>query len=924
MKTKFQFLALMLSACLSALAQVTTEPSPLQENSEGIVIYFHADQGNKQLAGLSSSAQIYAHTGVITSTSSNDSDWKYATDWNKNEPKYKMEYVSPDLWQLKIGDIRSFYGITDSSVAIRKLAFVFRTADYQKEGKGPNNSDIMVPVYQAGLHISLTSSLPGAVITPTTGEVKFSAASTRMGNISIFVGDTRIGYAENTTSLEAGYTFPQQGDYQIRALVQAGSETAESSLRLCYPGDAVAKDYPGGTPEMGAVRNGNKVVFCIAAPNKKNAILVGSWNDYAITSSAMMNYQDFNGVRYFWTELDLDPDTRYLYYYYIDGIYQVGDPYARLVLDRANDGYIPDNVFPDMPAYPVDKVKDVPLAVLREASADKYDWKVKDFKGADKSDLIIYELLLRDFTGTCGQAKGDGTVRSAMERLDYLKSLGVNAVELMPINEFNGNISWGYNPNFYFAPDKAYGTPEDYKAFIDACHERGIAVILDMVLNHSDWQHPWYQMYEKGDNPFFNATAPHAFSVFNDWKQEYPLVQKQWKDMLKYWLEEYNVDGFRFDLVKGLGDSNSYANNSSDATSAYNSSRVARMKDLQQAVEAVKPGAYFINESLALAKEENEMAASGQLNWANINNQGCQYAMGYSSDSGLDIMYAPNNGNRTWGSTVSYLESHDEQRLAYKQQQWGVAGVKGNIPNAMRRLGCAAAQMILTPGAHMIWQFSEMGNEQTTKNSNGDNNTDPKTVCWDLLDNPDRLGLVSTYSALIRLRNLNKDMFAQDAEFITNCASGNWSLGRTMISRKGGKEIITVINPNVSGNDLSVNVAFASNDNSRYSIAAKSYGTSPSFDAASGKVTVPVNSFVSIISEGVTGVRSVDSGFETGLSVSSSKGSIYISNSFGSGEIYSVSGMKTASFGAGETVVDVVPGLYIVRTGDKIRKVIVK
>ena len=142
----------------------------------------------------------------------------------------------------------------------------------------------------------------------------------------------------------------------------------------------------------------------------------------------------------------------------MDGTISVGDPYANLVLDPDNDKYIPASVFPDLPAFPADKVPNVCLAVYRSDLND-YDWQVKDFKGVDKDNLIIYELLLRDFTGTEGKALGDGTVRGAIEKIPYLKSLGINAVELLPITEFSGNISWGYNPNFYFAPDKAYGTP---------------------------------------------------------------------------------------------------------------------------------------------------------------------------------------------------------------------------------------------------------------------------------------------------------------------------------------------------------------------------------------------------------------------------------------------------------------------------------
>ncbi|MDE6022758.1 MAG: Por secretion system protein, partial [Muribaculaceae bacterium] len=335
-------------------------------------------------------------------------------------------------------------------------------------------------------------------------------------------------------------------------------------------------------PKLGAVDNGDgSVTFCFAAPGKHTVSIIGSWDNYALSDAGAMFVDNVDGIEYFWqTVKGIKDGETYLYYYLVDGSISVGDPYARLVLDPANDKYIPQSVFPNLPEYPLDKVQDVCLA-LYKSDINSYDWKVKNFKGADKDNLIIYELLLRDFTGTEGKALGDGTVRGAIEKIPYLKSLGINAVELLPITEFNGNISWGYNPNFYFAPDKAYGTPDDYKEFIDECHANGIAVILDMVFNQSDWQHPWYKMYPVGSNPMYNATAPHAYSVLNDFNQEHPLVRQQWADCVKYWIEEYNVDGYRFDLVKGLGNNDSYANSGDAATNAFNQSRIDNMHTIQ-------------------------------------------------------------------------------------------------------------------------------------------------------------------------------------------------------------------------------------------------------------------------------------------------------------------------------------------------------
>lgn len=832
-------------------AQVSSKPSPLQEDSENIWIYFYADQGNKGLIDQPASKPVYAHTGACT----NKGDWRYAPNWLDNSAKYELEYVSPNVWRLYIGNIRTYYGITDPAETVSKLAFVFRNADGSREGKTASGGDFFLDVLDSGLQISLQCDLEGDVITADHNTVTFTVATTMSASITLKVGETLIGEADGK-ELVAQHTFAEPGAYTVTASATADDNTVSSSLNLYYMSAAESKPYPGGTPKLGAVNNGDgSVTFCFAAPEKHTVSIIGSWDNYALSDAGAMYLDKVDGIEYFWqTVKGIKDGETYLYYYLVDGNISVGDPYARLVLDPANDKYIPESVFPNLPEYPVDKVQDVCLAIYK-SDINAYDWKVKDFKGVDKDNLIIYELLLRDFTGTEGKALGDGTVRGAIEKIPYLKSLGINAVELLPITEFNGNISWGYNPNFYFSPDKAYGTPDDYKEFIDECHANGIAVILDLVFNQSDWQHPWYKMYPVGSNPMYNATAPHAYSVLNDFNQEHPLVRQQWADCVKYWIEEYNVDGYRFDLVKGLGNNDSYANSGDAATNAFNQSRIDNMHTIQLAMDEVKPDAYFINENLAGAEEENAMAAFGQLNWSNLNEQGCQFAMGYQENSGLEGFYAPNWG-RTWGSTVSYLESHDEQRLAYKQKAYGVSEVQ-QTKTAMQRLGSAAAQMLMMPGAHMIWQFSEMGCEESTKSADGSNNTDPKTVCWDLLNNPYRAGLMNNYSELSAIRNNNPELFSQEASFTSACMASNWGNGRTISSTSGQKGVYTFINPNVD-KSIVMNFSFPEKDNSAYRILSHTYGQECTFDASSGLVTIPANSYVVIATESVSEVVGID------------------------------------------------------------------
>src|SRR5690606_29407461 len=162
-----------------------------------------------------------------------------------------------------------------------------------------------------------------------------------------------------------------------------------------------------------------------------------------------------------------------------------------------------------------------------------------------KTDLIIYELLLRDFLAA-------HSFDVLADTLDYLARMGVNAVELMPVQEFEGNLSWGYNPSYHMALDKYYGNAESFKAFVEACHARGMAVILDVVYNHAFGQSPLAQLYwdaaqnrPAADNPWLNPVAKHDFNVGYDFNHESPATKTWVKRMLSHWMQAYGIDGFR-------------------------------------------------------------------------------------------------------------------------------------------------------------------------------------------------------------------------------------------------------------------------------------------------------------------------------------------------------------------------------------------
>ena len=893
------FVAMLLLAFAPAGAQiVTTSPSPLQEASSDVVLTYHADSplGNMGLANLAAGFDVYAHIGVITSKSSGPGDWRYVvTPWPEsgnsqtaNTDKNRLTKVSANTYALTVGDIRTYFGITDASETVKEIVVVFRTADGKKEGKTSDGSDIRIPVLASGFQIEFTSDPENTILSGAT-TIRFKVNSTREADLSIAVAGNTISSAKGVTTLTADYTFTASGDYEVTAMAVSGGETRIQTINVAYPGQSEQEPYPGGVPKMGAVKNADgTVTFCLAAPGKSSVMLVPSWDDYAYYERNQMKRYDYQGNSYFWiTVAGLADDQWYPYYYVVDGRYRVADPYAHLILDCYNDSYIDPSVWPDMPKYPVDKVTGVMLAVYR-GDMDNYDFAA--FEIPDHKNLIIYEMLFRDFTGSNGVAEGNGTVRKAIDKIPYIKAMGFNAVELMPIMEFNGNNSWGYNTNFYMAPDKAYGSPTDYKDFIDECHRQGIAVILDIVFNQSDGLHPWYMMYPAASNPFYNQTAPHEYSVLNDWNQGNALVQQQWTDAIKYWMTAYNVDGYRFDLVKGLGDNDSYK--AAGGTDQYNQSRIDRMKRLHGVITSVKPDGIHINENLAGDKEEIAMGEDGEIQWANLNKSSCQFTMGYSADCDLMNFLSTAYGNRPAFSTVSYAESHDEQRMAYKNAAYGVAAVQGESLDSYRRLGSLAVQMLLTPGPKMVWQFGELGNSQNTKNDKGGNNTDPKIVDWNWLDDPDRHYLMETYTAMIQLRRDYPELFGPDARFAP-VFSKTFTTQSSIRIDNGEKYILAFLNPATEGDPIDVKIYIPSLSVDRLRLHWASPGFEPQISVKSRNLTVsvPPHCFAVYTTDNMSGIDDVPLG-GSDVRIVAEGGRIIISGDYDSAVVHDLAGRR--------------------------------
>ncbi|MEI7982857.1 MAG: alpha-amylase family glycosyl hydrolase, partial [Bacteroidota bacterium] len=546
------------------------------------------------------------------------------------------------------------------------------------------------------------------------------------------------------------------GIHWVKAVAQNGKATAEQETSIFIRGPITEAALPTGTkPGINYISPTSATLVLNDPPAyKQYAYVIGDFNNWSLSPSGAMNRTPDG--RYYWVTLTgLISGQEYAYQYLLNGSLKIADPYCNKVLDPWNDPYISSTIYPDLKPYPSGKTTGI--ASVLQTHQTEYNWQVTSFTAPIVQDLVIYELHIRDFTS-------EGSIAAAQQKLDYLKGLGVNAIELMPFNEFEGNDSWGYNPSFYFAPDKAYGTSDAYKSFIDQCHLRGIAVIQDMVLNHSFGQSPLVQMYFDAaagtygkvtpQNPWYNVDAPNtSWSWGFDFNHESAYTKAFVDSINAFWTSQYKIDGFRYDFTKG------FTNTPGDGW-AYDASRIAILKRIFTRLQVVKPYAYLILEHLTDNPEEKELANFGMLLWGNMNHQYGQASMGYQTES--DLSWGTHLA-RGWSyhNLVSYMVSHDEERLMYKDLTSGNSSIPSydvkQLNIALAREELTATFYLLTPGPKMIWEFGELGYDYSINycpdgTISSDCRTSRKPVRWDYLNASARRELFDTYARLNHLK----------------------------------------------------------------------------------------------------------------------------------------------------------------------------
>lgn len=469
----------------------------------------------------------------------------------------------------------------------------------------------------------------------------------------------------------------------------------------------------------GSILHADGVAFRVWAPHALRVAVIGSFNDWNGIKHPMQAEE--NG---FW--------------------------YANVTEARAGDQYrflltTPNGEFKRIDPYAREVTSSIGNAIVHDPA---FDWQGDDFQLAPWNELIIYELHVGTFNDQ-EDADHPGRFSTVSARLGHLRKLGVNAIQIMPVGEFSGERSWGYNPSHIFSVETVYGGPLTFKQFVKHAHQQGLAVILDVVYNHlgpSDldlWQFDGWSENGRGGIYFYNDDR--ANTPWGETRPDYGRseVRQFILDNIMMWLEEYHIDGLRFDCTQFIRTID--GSDAQDLPEGW-----GLLQWINSEVAQKFPGRITIAEDLQnnrwLTKDVGAGGAGFGAQWdgmfvhpirrAVITPEDTQRSLAAISDA---ICYRYNDDAF---DRVIYSESHDE-----------VANGKARVPQeispddpkgwyARKRSTLAAAMIFTAPGIPMLFQGQEF--------LEGGWFRDTVPVDWD--QNEEFHGIVRLYRDLIRLR----------------------------------------------------------------------------------------------------------------------------------------------------------------------------
>lgn len=459
---------------------------------------------------------------------------------------------------------------------------------------------------------------------------------------------------------------------------------------------------------------GHCVTFALYVPGKKSVHVMGDFNGWDKCADPL--HSTPGGL--WWLQKPFPPGA-HPYQYVVEGEIVICDPFARILAEDAS-------------CHP-------PRAVIR-VGQKPFQWNHDDWKRPQLHELILYELHVGDFTP-------EGTLAAAITRLDYLQNLGINAIELMPIFEFNGGQGWGYNPTYFFTVEQSYGTPDDLRRLIDEAHARGIAVILDIVLAHTAQNHPFNALYPYAESPWYGRGYGEQ-NQFGFPALDYTRgpAQDFARDVQSFWLREFHLDGFRYDYLHGIG--------------------IEGLTPLVNAARQVRPDAFLIGEFLPEFPAAFKNCALDALWHCSL----CfaLKAMLFEGESNgfhwddfdrcIQTLDPQAQGYEEGPRMINYLESHDEGRVVHQRLEAGV-----DEQTALRKAALGAVVLFTMPGEPMLYHGQEWGDPSPRKVG------ERAPIRWDRLETPAGHALFEHHQRLCRLRRTHPALqtggFSLDASY---------------------------------------------------------------------------------------------------------------------------------------------------------------
>ena len=473
---------------------------------------------------------------------------------------------------------------------------------------------------------------------------------------------------------------------------------------------------------MGAIPSAKGVAFRVWAPNAEKVYVIGSFNDWNETSAPLVREQNGN-----WSIIIPDAKPGDEYRYLIHGpagpLSRI-DPHARKVTNAAGNG------------------------IIYEPKA--FAWGEDTFKIAPGNELVIYEMHIGTFN--VKETGHPGTFQSAIEKFPYLKELGINAIEVMPIAEFSGDFSWGYNPAHPFAVKSTYGGPDDFKLFVKVAHEQGIAVILDVVYNHLGpgdldlWQFDGWSENEKGGIYFYNNQC--SQTPWGETRPDYGRgeVRQYLRDNALMWFEEYHIDGLRWDMIIYIASIDGNEENQANAIPEGWS----LMQWINVEIQQLFPGKISIGESMRnnpwVTKDVGAGGAGFNTQWdAEFVHPIRQAVILFDDklrDAGEVGKAIEHRYDEDVFKRVIYTESHDEianGRARVPEEIW-----PGKVDSwfSKKRSTLGAAIVLTSPGIPMIFQGQELLEDRWFQ--------DKDPIDWSRVEGEN--GILSMYRDLIALR----------------------------------------------------------------------------------------------------------------------------------------------------------------------------